>query len=178
MVGTDVGKAGKYDSPQGGALCKKILAKYLQYDPHDYQLDGICPAMNGYDLLATTPTGSGNTGYFTMFMLVDYSLLQLDRALSLHQGISRQTLRVVVCDSLHCHIHHEDGKDNKETHRESTLRVQRWQQNQPPVSGQWFSERYMPASSGMVHTFSISTSCSCLNLARVSSKDVMRLSSS
>jgi len=53
-----------YDSFPGHALCKKILQKYLLYEPHDYQLDGICPVMDGYDLLATTPTGSKKTGFF------------------------------------------------------------------------------------------------------------------
>jgi len=32
----------KYDSLEGRALCKRILAKYLATNPHDYQLDGIC----------------------------------------------------------------------------------------------------------------------------------------
>jgi hypothetical protein len=49
---------------------RKILAKYLSYNPHDYQLDGICPAMDSYNFLPTTPIGSEKTGYFAMFMLV------------------------------------------------------------------------------------------------------------
>ena len=57
----------KYDSILGRVLCKMILAKYLPYDPHDYQLDGICSAMDGFDLFATTPTGSGKTGYYNVY---------------------------------------------------------------------------------------------------------------
>ena len=60
----------KYDSDAGRALCKRILQKYLPYEPHDYILDGICPVMDGYDLLAITPTGSGKAGYFILLMLV------------------------------------------------------------------------------------------------------------
>ena len=60
----------KYDSDAGWALCKRILEKYLPHEPHDYILDGICPVMDGYDLLATTPTGSGKVGYFILLMLV------------------------------------------------------------------------------------------------------------
>jgi hypothetical protein len=60
----------KYDSDAGHALCKRILQKCLPYEPHDYILDGICPVMDGYDLLATTPTGSGKAGYFILLMLV------------------------------------------------------------------------------------------------------------
>ena len=52
---------GKYDLLNRRQLCKKILAKYIAYDPHDYVLDGICPIMDGFDLLATPPTGSGKT---------------------------------------------------------------------------------------------------------------------
>ena len=61
---------GKYDSIEGRQLCKKILAKYVAYDPHDYVLDGICPVMDGFDLLATSPTGSGKIGYFILLMVV------------------------------------------------------------------------------------------------------------
>jgi len=60
----------KYDSVAGRSLCKRILEKYLPYEPHDYVLDGICPVMDGYDLLATTPTGSGKSGYYILLMLV------------------------------------------------------------------------------------------------------------
>jgi len=60
----------KYNSDTGRALCKQILVKYLPYEPHTYQLDGICPALDGIDLLVTIPTGSGKTGYLIMLMLV------------------------------------------------------------------------------------------------------------
>src|SRR6202050_5771359 len=60
----------KYNSDAGRALCKRILEKYLPYEPHDYILDGVCPVMDGYDLLATTPTGSGKSGYYILLMLV------------------------------------------------------------------------------------------------------------
>ena len=60
----------KYDSVAGRALCKRILEKYLPYEPHDYVLDGICHVMDGYNLLATTPTGSGKSGYYILLMLV------------------------------------------------------------------------------------------------------------
>jgi hypothetical protein len=61
---------GKYDSVIGCQLCKKILAKYVAYDPHTYILDGICPVLDGFDLLATTPTGSGKMGYLILLMLI------------------------------------------------------------------------------------------------------------
>ena len=94
MVCIDVGKAGEYDSPQGHALCKKILAKDLLFDPHDYQLDGICPAMDGYDLLATTPTGLGKTG---CFMLVVHEIMA-DKTLALGKPkFLKDPMMIIVC---------------------------------------------------------------------------------
>jgi hypothetical protein len=64
----------KYDSDAGQALCKRILEKYLPYEPHDYILNGVCLVMDGYDLLATTPTGWGNAGYFILLMVVVHEI--------------------------------------------------------------------------------------------------------
>jgi len=64
----------KYDSVAGRALCKRILKKYLLYEPHNYILDGICPVMDGYDLLATTPTVSGKSGYYILLMLIVHKI--------------------------------------------------------------------------------------------------------
>jgi len=87
----------KYDSLEGRALCERILAKYLAYEPHDYQLDGICPIMDGYDLLATTPTGSGKIGYFIMLMLVVREI-SADETLALGKTkFPKDPAMVVVC---------------------------------------------------------------------------------
>lgn len=60
-----------WSSPAGYDLCRKILRdSNLPYVPHDYQVEGICKSLDGIDLLAITPTGSGKTGYFSMYMLV------------------------------------------------------------------------------------------------------------
>jgi hypothetical protein len=47
-------KAYVFNSSEGYALCRDIL---LPYDPHDYQLEGICKALDGVDVLAVLPTG-------------------------------------------------------------------------------------------------------------------------
>ncbi|KAF7965156.1 hypothetical protein HWV62_45380, partial [Athelia sp. TMB] len=39
-------------------------------------LDGICPVLNGFDLLATAPTGSGKTAYLTQLMLMARALAE------------------------------------------------------------------------------------------------------
>jgi ATP-dependent helicase YprA (DUF1998 family) len=87
----------RYNSLEGHNLCKKILAKYLPYDPHDYQLDGICPVMDGYDLLAATPTGSGKTGYLIMLMLVVREISE-DQTLALNERkFPKDPAMIVVC---------------------------------------------------------------------------------
>ena len=37
---------------------------------HDYQLDGLCFSLDGYDVVATMATGTGKTGFFIFLMLV------------------------------------------------------------------------------------------------------------
>jgi hypothetical protein len=64
----------KCDLSEGHALCSRILAKYLLYEPHNHQLNGICPIMDGFDLLVTMPTSSGNTGYIIMLMLIVHEI--------------------------------------------------------------------------------------------------------
>ncbi|KDQ52934.1 hypothetical protein JAAARDRAFT_61699 [Jaapia argillacea MUCL 33604] len=59
-----------FASPTGQKLIRKILCELLPFDPHDYQLEGVCKALNGIDVFAITATGSGKTGYFYMYILV------------------------------------------------------------------------------------------------------------
>ncbi|KAH9924245.1 P-loop containing nucleoside triphosphate hydrolase protein [Amylocystis lapponica] len=65
-----------FSSAEGQSLCHKILSSCLPYDPHDYQLDGVCKALDGVDVLAVTPTGSGKTGFLTMYLLVVCAILR------------------------------------------------------------------------------------------------------
>ena len=48
----------------------------LPFDPHDYQLEGVCQVLDGLDLLAVTPTGSGKTGFVYILLLVLQGLQQ------------------------------------------------------------------------------------------------------
>ncbi|KAF7976391.1 hypothetical protein HWV62_6975 [Athelia sp. TMB] len=75
-----------YDSPTGCDLCKRVLKKTLPYEPHDYQLDGTCPVLDGFDLLATAPTGSGKTRYLTQLMLMARALAE-DPSLQLNDRV-------------------------------------------------------------------------------------------
>jgi len=87
----------KYDLVQGHLLFKKILAKYVTYDPHDYILDGLCPVVDGFNLLATTPTGSGKTGYLILLMIIARDIA-VDKTLTIGTEVfPRDPVMIVVC---------------------------------------------------------------------------------
>jgi hypothetical protein len=71
-----------YDTPEGFALARKILAQTLSFEPHDFQVEGVCAVLDGRDLLATMTTGSRKTGFFIMLMLVMCAISE-DDALTL-----------------------------------------------------------------------------------------------
>ena len=66
----------EWSSPEGRNIARTILSKSLPYDPHDYQLEGVCKLLDGIDLLAVIATGRGKTGYFTMYMLIQQALAE------------------------------------------------------------------------------------------------------
>ncbi|KAJ7430966.1 P-loop containing nucleoside triphosphate hydrolase protein [Mycena galericulata] len=60
-----------FHSELGFELVRKILLDILPtFEPHHYQMDGICKVLDGVDLVAVTPTGSGKTGYLFLSILV------------------------------------------------------------------------------------------------------------
>ena len=63
-----------YNTEAGRSLqvITDILAKNQSrsIEPHDYQLEGICYALDGVDLVATMATGAGKTGFYCFLMLV------------------------------------------------------------------------------------------------------------
>jgi superfamily II DNA or RNA helicase len=59
-----------FSSPEGFALCRRILREYLSFDPHDVQIEGVCKVLDGVDLLAILATGTGKTSFLSMYMLV------------------------------------------------------------------------------------------------------------
>ena len=65
-----------FSSPEGFSLCRRILKEHLPYDPHDFQIEGICKLIDGIDLLAILATGTGKTGFLSMYMLVMLAIKQ------------------------------------------------------------------------------------------------------
>jgi len=64
-----------FSSPEGFALCRHILNKHLPYDPHDFQIGGICKVINHINLLAILATGSGKTGFLSTLVIKCCSMI-------------------------------------------------------------------------------------------------------
>ncbi|KAJ7351208.1 P-loop containing nucleoside triphosphate hydrolase protein [Mycena albidolilacea] len=60
-----------FHSPKGFELVRRILLGALPtFEPHSYQLDGVCKVLDKVDLVAVTPTGSGKTGFLFLTIIV------------------------------------------------------------------------------------------------------------
>jgi superfamily II DNA/RNA helicase len=90
----------KWSSPAGHDLCRDILkATPLEYHPHDWQVEGVCQSLDGIDLLAITPTGSGKTSYYTMYILVVLSVLK-DPSLCPTVKFPKNACLIVICPTI------------------------------------------------------------------------------
>ena len=86
-----------YDTLEGFVLARKILAQTLPFEPHDFQMEGICAVLDRHDLLATMATGSGKTGYFIMLMLVMCAISE-DETLALGgRTFPKDPAMIIVC---------------------------------------------------------------------------------
>ena len=56
----------RFSSLEGYTLCWQILAKKLPYEPHVVQIEGICKVLDGINLFAILPMGSGKTGFISI----------------------------------------------------------------------------------------------------------------
>ena len=86
-----------FSTPDGLCLTRKVLQPLLPYDPHDDQLEGICKMIDGINLMALTRTGSGKTGYFTMYMLFLLALSKDPRIVApAKKSVPRNPVMVLV----------------------------------------------------------------------------------
>jgi superfamily II DNA or RNA helicase len=58
------------NTPDGHRLAREVLRKHLPYDPHDYQIEGVCQAFDGVHFVGILPTGAGKTGYFVQLLVL------------------------------------------------------------------------------------------------------------
>src|ERR1700735_5166360 len=66
----NVPKAFIFSSPEGHTLHRFILAAILPYEPHDFQIEGICKMLDGIHPFAILATGMGKTRFPSMYMLM------------------------------------------------------------------------------------------------------------
>lgn len=89
-----------WSSQEGHLLCRRILKDSpLPYDPHDYQIEGVCKSLDGVDLCAITPTGSGKTGYYTMYMLVVLAVVK-NPTLCPTSTFPENPLLIIICPTI------------------------------------------------------------------------------
>ncbi|KAJ7911156.1 P-loop containing nucleoside triphosphate hydrolase protein, partial [Mycena leptocephala] len=103
-----------FHSPKGFDLVRKILLEALPtFEPHTYQMDGICKVLDGIDLVAVTPTGSGKTGFFFLTILV---MIAIAANPSLCPGVTfpKDPVIVVVCptNSIEQQMAHVSQEEN------------------------------------------------------------------
>jgi ATP-dependent helicase YprA (DUF1998 family) len=61
-----------YNTASGRTLVCRILSQCepIAIEPHNYQCEGICRALDGDDVVATMATGAGKTELLSFLMLV------------------------------------------------------------------------------------------------------------
>ena len=86
-----------FSSPEGFTLVRKILLSALPtFEPHTYQMDGICKVLDKVDLVAVTPTGSGKTGFLFLTIIV-MTAIAADPSLCPTVTFPKDPAIVVVC---------------------------------------------------------------------------------
>ena len=89
-----------FSSPEGRQFVRSILRPQLPFDPHDDQLEGICQSLDGEDLVAIAATGSGKTGFFSMYMLMLRALSSNPNMCRPSRKICKDPVMVVVCPTV------------------------------------------------------------------------------
>ena len=87
-----------YNTPSGRSLVCQILSQCepVAIEPHDYQCEGICWALDGDDI-ATMATGAGKTGLLSFLMLVVCAISR-DPSLALqNRTFSKDPCMLIIC---------------------------------------------------------------------------------
>ena len=89
-----------WSSQSGCELCRGIVNEFcIGYDPHNYQVEGVCASLDRKDLLAITPTGSGKTGFYTMYILVILAVIA-DPTLCPTAKFPKNPCLTVICPTI------------------------------------------------------------------------------
>jgi superfamily II DNA or RNA helicase len=103
----------RFYSPEGSILVHQILLTALPtFEPHIYQLEGVCKVLDKIDLVAVTPTGSGKTGFLFLTILVMIAIAA-NPSLCPSVKFPRNPAVVVVCptNSIEQQMVSSEGSD-------------------------------------------------------------------
>ncbi|KAJ7796057.1 hypothetical protein B0H14DRAFT_2494371 [Mycena olivaceomarginata] len=90
-----------WSSKDGYSLVRRILRNTpLPYEPHDDQLEGVCKSLDGIHLVAIAPTGSGKTGYYTIYMLVMLAVIADPTSFVSEQPLQSANMTLLGLDVL------------------------------------------------------------------------------
>ena len=82
-------------------MISQILERFIPFVPHDYILEGIAEVLDGKDLVAITPTGSGKTGYMAFTAIVVRELTSIPTKYPEAQNITnkfpKNPLMLAIC---------------------------------------------------------------------------------
>lgn len=89
-----------WSSPEGFDLVRRIITSTaVPYVPHDYQLEGLCKSLDGINLFAITPTGSGKTSFYTLYILVILAVVA-DPTLCPSAEFPQNPCLVIICPTV------------------------------------------------------------------------------
>jgi superfamily II DNA helicase RecQ len=86
-----------YSTPAGFEHVRTILRARQPFEPHSWQIEGICSVLDNRDLLVTTPTGSGKTALFIMLMLVIHAISHEPNLALGPRKFPKDPAMIVVC---------------------------------------------------------------------------------
>jgi superfamily II DNA/RNA helicase len=89
-----------WSSPDGYKLVRRILEPTpVPYVPHDHQLEGVCKSLDGVNLFAITPTGSGKTSYYIIYIIVVLAVVK-DPSLCPSAKFPQNPCLLVICPTI------------------------------------------------------------------------------
>ncbi|KAF7346927.1 ATP-dependent DNA helicase Q1 [Mycena venus] len=89
-----------WSSPEGFALARRIVKLTpVPYAPHDHQLEGVCKSLDAVSLFAITPTGSGKTSYYILYILIILEVLK-DPDLCPSANFPKNPVLLVICPTI------------------------------------------------------------------------------
>ncbi|KAJ7443746.1 P-loop containing nucleoside triphosphate hydrolase protein [Mycena galericulata] len=98
-----------WSSPEGFELARRIIRSTpVPYVPHDHQLEGVCKSLDGISLFAITPTGSGKTSYYILYILIVLAVVN-DPTLCPSAAFPQNPCLMVICPTIPLQIEMQLG---------------------------------------------------------------------